>query len=336
MWWWRILVRKFVLQWHLSENCNLKCLHCYQENHKPVQLKYEQLESIYLQYKELLKKIKMKGHINITGGEPLCNPYFFKILELIKKDSDLITFSILSNGTLITEAVAKKIKSYNPYYVQVSLEGGKKTNDYIRGKGTYKRIAEGIKNLKNEDIFTSISFTATKLNYKEFPKVVKYARKYKVNNVWSDRLIPLGNSEDKELTLNFKETREYLEIMKKERKKLKYKKNNITTISMYRALQFQMTNEFEYGCTAGDTLLTVMENGDLVPCRRMPIVVGNLLKENMYELYKNNKLLKELRKKKIPDECNDCEHSEMCHGGLKCLTYAMYGDLNHKDIGCNL
>lgn len=336
MWWWRILVRKFVLQWHLSENCNLKCLHCYQENHKPVQLKYEQLESIYLQYKELLKKIKMKGHINITGGEPLCNPYFFKILELIKKDSDLITFSILSNGTLITEAVAKKIKSYNPYYVQVSLEGGKKTNDYIRGKGTYKQIAEGIKNLKNEDIFTSISFTATKLNYKEFPKVVKYARKYKVNNVWSDRLIPLGNSEDKELTLNFKETREYLEIMNNERKKLKYKKNNITTISMYRALQFQMTNEFEYGCTAGDTLLTVMENGDLVPCRRMPIVVGNLLKENMYELYKNNKLLKELRKKKIPDECNDCEHSEMCHGGLKCLTYAMYGDLNHKDIGCNL
>lgn len=334
--WWRLLVKKFVLQWHLSENCNLKCLHCYQENHKPVQLKYEQLESIYLQYKELLKKIKMKGHINITGGEPLCNPYFFKILELIKKDSDLITFSILSNGTLITEAVAKKIKSYNPYYVQVSLEGGKKTNDYIRGKGTYKQIAEGIKNLKNEDIFTSISFTATKLNYKEFPKVVKYARKYKVNNVWSDRLIPLGNSEDKELTLNFKETREYLEIMNNERKKLRYKKNNITTISMYRALQFQMTNEFEYGCTAGDTLLTVMENGDLVPCRRMPIVVGNLLKENMYELYKNNKLLKELRKKKIPDECNDCEHSEMCHGGLKCLTYAMYGDLNHKDIGCNL
>lgn len=334
--WWRLLVKKIVLQWHLSENCNLKCLHCYQENHKPVQLKYEQLESIYLQYKELLKKIKMKGHINITGGEPLCNPYFFKILELIKKDSDLITFSILSNGTLITEAVAKKIKSYNPYYVQVSLEGGKKTNDYIRGKGTYKQIAEGIKNLKNEDIFTSISFTATKLNYKEFPKVVKYARKYKVNNVWSDRLIPLGNSEDKELTLNFKETREYLEIMNNERKKLRYKKNNITTISMYRALQFQMTNEFEYCCTAGDTLLTVMENGDLVPCRRMPIVVGNLLKENMYELYKNNKLLKELRKKKIPDECNDCEHSEMCHGGLKCLTYAMYGDLNHKDIGCDL
>ena len=105
---------------------------------------------------------------------------------------------------------------------------------------------------------------------------------------------------------------------------------------MYRALQFQMTNDFAYGCTAGDTLLTVMENGDLVPCRRMPIVVGNLLKDNMYDLYKNNKILKELRKNIIPDDCKHCEHSEMCHGGLKCLTYAIYKDLNHKDVGCNL
>ena len=330
------MVSRFVLQWHLSENCNLKCLHCYQENHKPIQLKSDTLVDIYNQFKELLKKLKVKGHINITGGEPLCNPHFFKILDLIKKDSDLISFSILSNGTLITKDIAKKIASYNPYYVQVSLEGGRKINDYIRGKGTYKKIAEGIKNLREQNIFTSISFTATKINYKEFPKVVKYARKYDVNNVWSDRYIPLGDNEDKDLALGLKETREYLDIMSKERTKLKKKKNNNTSISMYRALQFQKTDDFAYGCTAGNTLLTVMENGDLVPCRRMPIVVGNLLKDNMYKLYKNNKILIDLRKNKIPDDCLDCEYSKMCHGGLKCLTYALYKDLNHKDIGCNL
>lgn len=277
----------------------------------------------------------MKGHINITGGEPLCNPYLFKLLDLIKEDSNLITFSILTNGTLINEKIAKKIKSYNPLYVQVSLEGGKKTNDYIRGKGTYKKIAEGIVNLRKENIFTSISFTATSLNYKEFPKVVRYARKYGVNNVWSDRFIPLGDS-DKSLALNYEQTREYLEIMNKERNKLKKIKNNNTTISMYRALQFQMTNDFAYGCTAGDTLLTVMENGDLVPCRRMPITIGNLFDRSMYDLYINSDVLKTLREKKIPDECINCEHSEVCHGGLKCLTYAMYKDLNHKDYGCNL
>ena len=329
------MVKKFVLQWHLSENCNLKCLHCYQENHKPIQLEFDKLVIIYKQFKDLLNKKKMKGHINITGGEPLCNPYLFKLLDLIKENSDLITFSILTNGTLINEKISKRIKSYNPLYVQVSLEGGKKTNDYIRGKGTYKKVAEGIVNLRKENIFTSISFTATSLNYKEFPKVVRYASKYGVNNVWSDRFIPLGDS-DKSLALNYEQTREYLEIMNKERNKLKKVKNSNTTISMYRALQFQMTNDFAYGCTAGDTLLTVMENGDLVPCRRMPITIGNLFDRNMYDLYINSDVLKDLREKKIPDECINCEHSEVCHGGLKCLTYAMYKDLNHKDYGCNL
>ena len=323
------------MQWHLSENCNLKCLHCYQENHKPIQLDFDKLVIIYKQFKELLNKKKMKGHINITGGEPLCNSYLFKLLDLIKEDSDLISFSILTNGTLINEKIAQRLKSYNPEYVQVSLEGGKKTNDYIRGKGTYKKIAEGIVNLRKENIFTSISFTATSLNYKEFPKVVRYARRYDVNNVWSDRFIPLGDS-DKSLALNYEQTREYLEIMNKERNKLKKIKNNNTTISMYRALQFQMTNDFAYGCTAGDTLLTVMENGDLVPCRRMPIIVGNLFDRSMYDFYTNSDILKTLREKKIPDECINCEHSEVCHGGLKCLTYAMYNDLNHKDYGCNL
>ncbi len=330
------MVNRFVLQWHLSENCNLKCLHCYQENHKPMQLKYEQLLKIYNQYKNLLKKLNMKGHINITGGEPLCNPHLFKILDLINKDKDFITFSILSNGTLITKEIAKKIAGYNPYYVQVSLEGGKRINDYIRGKGTYKKIAKGITNLRNENIFTSISFTATRLNYKEFPKVVRYARRYGVNNVWSDRYIPLGSSSDKDLALDYAQTREYLKIMNRERLKLKKNKKNHTTISMYRALQFQKTNDFAYGCTAGDTLLTVMENGDLVPCRRMPIVVGNLLKDKMYDLYVKSELLIDLRKFRVPDECKSCEHSETCRGGLKCLTYAIYKDLNHKDVGCNI
>ena len=327
--------KSFVLQWHLSEACNLKCKHCYQEDHIPVSLKYDELLDILDQYKELLKKLKVKGHINITGGEPLCSPYFFHILDKFKEDKDLYSFSILTNGTLITDEIAKKIKSYNPEYVQVSLEGNKRINDYVRGKGVYKKVGLALDNLRKYNIYTSISFTATKLNYKYFPKVVRFAEKHKVNNVWSDRFIPFGSEYDKDFIMNKEETLEYLNIMKKERFRLKHKKSN-TNVSMYRALQFQPVNDFPYSCSAGKTLLTVMENGDLVPCRRMPIVVGNLLKDNMYDLYKNNKVLKDLQKDLIPDDCKDCEHASLCKGGLKCLTYAILNDYNKKDVGCSL
>ena len=328
------MVKKFILQWHLSEVCNLKCLHCYQENHKPVALPYSELLNILDQYRNLLKKLKVKGHINLTGGEPLCSPHFFKILDEFKKDKDLYSFSILTNGTLITDEIARKISEYNPEYVQVSLEGGKKTNDYIRGKNVYKKVATAIKCLKKYNIFVSISFTATKINYKEFSQVVKFAEKHNVDNVWSDRYIPLGDKDD-DLQMTKEETFEYLKLMENERIRLKLKKSK-TNVAMYRALQFQMTNDYPYTCTAGKTLLTVMENGDLVPCRRMPIVVGNLLKEDMYDLYINSKVIKELQNDMVPDDCKSCEHSKKCAGGLKCLTYALYKDLNHKDVGCSL
>ena len=328
------MVKRFVLQWHLSEVCNLKCLHCYQEKHKPIALSYPQLLNILDQYRELLKKLKVKGHINLTGGEPLCSPYFFKILDEFKKDKELYSFSILTNGTLITDEIAKKISEYNPEYVQVSLEGGKKTNDYIRGKNVYKKVANAIKYLKKYNVFVSISFTATRINYKEFPDVVRYAEKYGVDNVWSDRFIPLSKDNEIDLQMSKEETNEYLKIMENERIRLRLKKSK-TNVAMYRALQFQMTNDYPYTCTAGKSLLTVMENGDLVPCRRMPIVVGNLLNNNMYDLYKNSKILKELQKDTTPDDCKNCEHSKKCSGGLKCLTYAIYKDLNHKDVGCD-
>ncbi len=327
------MVRTFILQWHLSENCNLRCLHCYQEDHVPMCISYKKLEHIYYEFINLIDKLGMRGHINITGGEPFCNPHLFKILDLIKKDNK-VSFSILTNGTLIDLDTALKLKSYNPDYVQVSLEGGKKINDYIRGKGTYNQIKKGIRNLKKAGIFTSISFTANHINYKEFPKVVRYGKRLKVDNIWSDRYIPLGGSMDKELTLSKEETKEYLDIMKKER--LKMNKKSKTRISMNRALQFTRTNEYAYSCTCGDTLLTVMENGDLVPCRRMPIVVGNVLVDSMYDIYKNNEILKDLRKKTIPEDCMKCEHSNRCRGGLKCLTYAVTGSYNLKDVGCDL
>ena len=128
---------------------------------------------------------------------------------------------------------------------------------------------------------------------------------------------------------------EYLNIMSKEHNRL-LKKHSKTNVAMYRALQFTKTQDYAYHCTAGKELLTIMENGDLVPCRRMPIVVGNLLKDNMLDLYKNNKILKDLQKPFIPKECEECDDSKHCQGGLRCLAYALTGSYKKKDPGCNL
>ena len=305
---------EFILQFHISDQCNLRCKHCYQENYNSKQLKYEEIIKILDQYKEFLIEKNIKGHINLTGGEPLSNPNFFEILNYIDNNKEYYSFAILTNGTLITDKIAEKISKYKPQYVQISIDGDKKTHEKIRGKGTLEKAIQGLQNLNKYGVYTSISFTAHKKNYKTFKKVVSIAKKAKANKVWTDRLIPIGGAKELvKISLNQKENKKFFKTVYKLMIKTKE-----TQVTMSRALQFLQTGEIPYKCTAGTKLLTVMENGDLVPCRRMPIVLGNVLKENLLEIYKKSNVIKQLEREEIPKECIKCEHSEKCRRGLKC------------------
>ena len=108
-----------------------------------------------------------------------------------------------------------------------------------------------------------------------------------------------------------------------------------TEIAMHRALQFLVAGGKPYHCTAGDTLITVQPNGDLYPCRRMPIRVGNLLETPLMGLYYKSDLFRTLRDRNlISDGCQDCFYSRLCRGGLKCLSYSVSGDPFKADPGC--
>ena len=89
-----------------------------------------------------------------------------------------------------------------------------------------------------------------------------------------------------------------------------------------------------YECSAGKNLLVISENGDLLPCRRLPLILGNLLHTNIDYEHRNNKKLQELRSLDTPDSCKDCIHKYKCNGGAKCLTYALTGKLSKKDVNC--
>ena len=83
-------------------------------------------------------------------------------------------------------------------------------------------------------------------------------------------------------------------------------------------------------------LLTLLADGTLLPCRRLPLPIGNCLEEDMLTLYRNSPLIQELREMKIPEECMRCAKADKCRGGAKCLSYAIKGTYDIKDINCYL
>jgi len=329
--------KSLLLQWHITERCNLRCAHCYQDNYARNELSFADLLKVLAQFKNLLATLSQRAgkplhaHITVTGGEPFARRDFLDLLEIFAAHSKRFSFGILTNGSFIDAPMAQRLRKLAPRFVQVSVEGAEATHDSIRGKGNLAQTVSAIKNLRREGIRTLISFTAHRRNFREFPEVARLGRRLRVDRIWSDRLIPCGSGANlREAVMRPNETKEFFEIMAQTRKGGWFSR---TEIAMQRALQFLVGGGRPYHCTAGDSLLAVQPNGDLYPCRRMPIRVGNLLEMPLLELYDNSELLLALREQ-ISEGCENCFYGKFCRGGLKCLSYAATGDPFKTDPGC--
>jgi len=322
--------KSFHLQWHITERCNLSCKHCYfDKKFLKNELSLKKLFKVLDNYLKLLKKWNLpreKSRISITGGEPLIRDDFFKFLEKCYRNKEKSRYGILTNGILFKDENVSKLKKLQINYAQVSLEGMEKNNDEIRGKGTFKKIVKAIKLLIKNEIATSISVTVTKQNLKDIPLLIKLAEELGVRGLWLRRFIPIGRGEQiKKLMLSPQETKElYLYILKinqkltNKRSKLKL---NIGCEDGILAQERYNANT----CVAGYSSLSILPNGDVYPCRRLPIYVGNVLKQTLEEIfYKSSELIKLRNPENINIRCKRCSYFNECKGGAKCVSYGYW------------
>ena len=75
--------------------------------------------------------IKKRGHINLTGGEPFCRADIRDIIGYIHKRCDELTYGVLSNGSFIDDELMKLLKQTDVSFVQLSIDGDRKTHDFL-------------------------------------------------------------------------------------------------------------------------------------------------------------------------------------------------------------
>lgn len=335
------LPASMLLQWHITDRCNLSCAHCYQGRSPGDDLPFKQLVEIFDQYLNFIascrKRVKGRrfpAHITVTGGEPFLRGDFFDLLELFARHRRAFSFAVLTNGTMIDPMTARRLHTLHPGFVQVSIEGSPEAHDAIRGSGNHDLTVQAIQNLVKSGICTFISFTAHRGNFRDVADVIALGRRLGVARVWADRLIPAGRGEAlKDQSLSPGETREFFDIMKGMKKGRFF--HGRTEVAMHRALQFLAAGGKPYRCSAGDRLVTIMPNGDLLPCRRMAIRIGNVFEKPFAELYQGDPLLQKLRNPShVPAGCRACFYARLCAGGLRCLGFATTGDPFVPDPGC--
>lgn len=326
----------FKLQWHITNACNLRCKHCYQEDLKIEQATVTDCDRVVMQFEQLLDYLNneggktVKGHLSVTGGEPMCHPHFFDIIDKIVSNEKM-SYSVLTNGSYIDNNVISYFQKHPPLFVQLSLDGVEATHDNLRGEGDFARTCEVASRLTRAGIRTMLSFTAHKQNYREFGEVANIARKLGVAKVWTDRMIPYGNAKDLML-MSPEDTLEYVKIIRRTIRDKKYHRC-ITKVDANRALQF-FAGGSVYSCAAARSLFILMPNGDILPCRRMPVVLNSIFNTSLLDVYTNNQFVTQLQSDKPIDACQTCRAYSQCKGGLKCLTYAIHGTPFEKDPGC--
>ena len=319
------------IQFHITNECNLRCKHCYHGKYTPECISLENFELMLQKTVDFMKKTGDEPFsISLTGGEPMTIP---NIEDYLSKASLYFKrVGMLSNGLLLTPENLKELKKIEKFnFIQVSLEGPEEINDMIRGKGTFQKIRRAIGYIKDAGFFCGVSYTLAPYNYDKIEELYNELNTYNSPDIlWFDRCIPFKGIG----VLTKEQFKFFIDTLAKLRVRWKEEKLPVNP-RVSRALQWIADNKTPYICGAGMRHFTLMYNGDVMICRRLNFPVGNLLKEDWEDiLVRIMPTLQEIHR--LPDECKGCQHAQLCNGGLKCLTYTTLHSFNHKDINCYL
>ena len=158
--------------YEITYGCNARCRHCYTSS----SVRREDELTIY-QMMGIIDQMKNMGsyRISIAGGEPLITDDFFRLVDYANQQNIDVSFS--TNGTLITEEMAKRLSELKLRTISVSLDGATpESNDRVRGHGMFHRTIKGIAQLKaHYKGKVAIRTTLMSTNIHEIGKLVELA-----------------------------------------------------------------------------------------------------------------------------------------------------------------
>ena len=167
-------MRYFSFQWHITDECDQRCKHCYifsgSNVHIPQSMSHENIYKVFNNCIDFCKTFDREPYFYITGGDPILHKNFWELLEIFKSHG--IFFSILGNPFHINDEICKKLKFLGCEKYQLSIDGMKSTHDFFRKPGSFDTTLSKIKCINNAEIYSVIMSTVSSINIKEIPEVI--------------------------------------------------------------------------------------------------------------------------------------------------------------------
>jgi len=327
----------FHIQWHITNFCNLRCKHCYQNDFSPKEdLSFLQLKKIIENVFSFLNEENKNLIIDITGGEVFLHKDWRNLIQFLSNSSIVKELSVITNGFFLERETINFLKNFPKLKIKISTEGiDEKLYEFFRGNGSFLKFMKVIENLQKTNFEKVLMFTLLETNYSQIEKIFDFLDKYKFDKLIVERFIPLGRGE------KIKENIISLENWVKTINFLIVKcglEENISSVLPYRAFMVKIINKNYklYGapCIIGKDGIAIMPDGNVFPCRRFPLKIGNLLEKPLKEILENPILKMLTNRKFLKGKCNRCEISECL--GCRALAFAKTGNFLEEDPLCFL
>ena len=308
---------------YLTGGCNLACQHCW------ISPTYQASggDGGHLEYDLFVKAIE-EGlplglrSVKFTGGEPLLHPDFIRMVNYLKEKN--IALTIETNGTLLTEAIARQLKESSILkHISISLDGARpETHNAFRGvKGSFEKACQGIRNLVQVGYHPQVIMSPHNGNVDEIESLVQLAENLGASSVKFNPVQSTGRGSVMEKRGQLLNIQQLIQLGH-------WVENNLqkrVSIPLYFgwpiaffSLSRLASNEAQ--CSLFN-ILGILSTGHLAMCGigvQMPdLCYGLLGKDPVEEVWIHNPILKEIRKQ-IPMElegvCSLCILKNDCRG----------------------
>lgn len=294
-----------------------------------------------------------------SGGEPLARPDTLDLMEYATQKGLRVTLS--TNGTLIDETAAARLKKIGATYVGISLDGIGETNDLFRGKaGAFDAAVRGFRNCTAVGQKVGLRLTLTRRNCADLHDIFDFIQREGIQRACFYHLVYTGrgNTADEltpaevrramdiimERALTFKERGDPREILTVDNHadnaylylKLR-EKNPELAEEVYKLMKWNGGG----ANSSGIGIANIDTQGNVHPDQFwQSATLGNVKDRPFSEIWSDNSipLLAQLRNRLplLKGRCGSCRFKEICGGSFRVRAFQVHGDPWASDPACYL
>ena len=347
-----------VVVWNCIRQCNLRCIHCYASatdaNGEPPQMNTRDGEYFIRELAEFGVPVLL-----FSGGEPMLRKDLFHLADYARDAG--IRIAISTNGTLINDSAAEKLKKAGFAEVGISLDGIGPNNDRFRGrKGAFEEALAGIRNCIAQGLRVSLRLTLTKFNHQEIPAIFKLVEDEGIDRVCFYHLAYSGRGDNlRKHDLSHSQTRKAVDVIcdctvdlhqRGKPKEILTVGNHADAAYLYLKLKETDPERAENALTllkmnggnnSGIKIGAVDDAGNVHPDQFWwHHNLGNVRERKFGDIWtdKSDAILKGLKDRKglLKGRCRNCSYLDLCNGNLRVRAEAVYGDVWEEDPACYL